>query len=619
VTPGAGEIGAGTEVAGYRLERLLARGGTSVVYVAEHVALGRRVALKLLAPELAEDPRFRERFLRESRAAGGLDHPNIIPVYDAGETEGRLYIAMRLVEGGDLHALIRSGGPLEPTRALRIVDQVASALDAAHDAGLVHRDVKPSNVLVLQSRASGDEDHAYLADFGLAAHAAVPSKLTRSGGLLGTVDYVAPEQIMGIDADRRADVYGLGCVLYECLTGEVPYPRASQLAALWAHVNDPPPSLAGRLPGLSPAADGVIARALAKAADERFPTCGELAAAAGEALAGEAPARRRRRPGRRVAALAGAAAVAVAGLAVALVLTLGGSSPSAPTRLGADSVGRLDAASGRIEKAIRVGRTPTQVALGPDALWVADEGDRDLWELDPASVTMRRVVPLGQPPTDLAVARDGTVFVAEGFAGQQVVRIDPSGRVRARRHIDGSPRALALAANTLWVVDETGGRLLRLDPSTLTITRTVKLGTDSDPVDVTADAADVWVADAQAPKLIRVDPRTLRKLPSVSLRSPPGRLVTDRGVVWVTLPEQDEVYRADPARQEQRTIPVPDDPVNLAADPAGGAVWVASGTAGVVSRIDPATQRAAPPVSVGRSPDGLAVGDGALWVTVYRQ
>jgi streptogramin lyase len=320
-----------------------------------------------------------------------------------------------------------------------------------------------------------------------------------------------------------------------------------------------------------------------------------------------------------VAALAGAAAVAVAGLAVALVLTLGGSSPSAPARLGADSVGRLDAASGRIEKAIRVGRTPTQVALGPDAVWVADEGDRDLWELDPASVTMRRVVPLGQPPTDLAVARDGTVFVAEGFAGQQVVRIDPAGRVRARRHIDGSPRALALGSNALWVVDETGGRLLRLDPSTLTITRTVKLGTDSEPVDVTADAADVWVADAQAPKLIRVDPRTLRKLPSVSLRSSPGRLVTDRGVVWVTLPEQDEVYRADPARQEQRTIPVPDDPVNLAADPAGGAVWVASGTAGVVSRIDPATQRAAPPVSVGRSPDGLAVGDGALWVTVYRQ
>ena len=174
MTPGAGEVDAGTEVAGChsappgprRHERRLRR---------RDVALGRRVALKLLATELAEDPRFRERFLRESRAAGGLDHPNIVPIYDAGETGGRLYIAMRLIEGSDLHALICCAGPLEPARALRIVEQVASALDAAHEAGLVHRDVKPSNVLVPQDQASGHEDHAYLADFGLAAHARCPA------------------------------------------------------------------------------------------------------------------------------------------------------------------------------------------------------------------------------------------------------------------------------------------------------------------------------------------------------------------------------------------------------------------------------------------------------------
>ena len=345
----------------------------------------------------------------------------------------------------------------------------------------------------------------------------------------------------------------------------------------------------------------------------------ELAAAAGEALGGEAPTRRRRRPGRSVAVLAGVGAVAAAGVAVALALTVGGSAPSTPTRLTADSVGRLDVASGRIEKEIHVGRTPTLVALGPNGVWVANEGDRNLWELDPASGAKRRVVRLGQPPTDLAVARDGTVFVAEGFGGQRVVRVDPAGGVRTSGHLNGSPQALALGANALWVVDETGGRLLRLDPSTLATTRTLGLGTRTNPVDVTADAANVWVADAQAPELIRVDPRTVHRVGSVALRSAPGRLVTDRGVLWVTGPEQDEVYRVDPARQEQRTIPVGDDPVNLAADPASGAVWVASGTAGVVSRIDPATQRVAARVSVGQSPDGLVVGDGALWVTVHRQ
>src|SRR5262245_44818203 len=211
----------GSDFLGYRIEALLGRGGMSVVYRARHTALDRNVALKLLAPELAEDARFRERFLRESKLAASLDHPSIVPVYDAGEVEGQLYIAMRYVEGSDLGQLLREEGALEPRRALLLVGQLADALDFAHGRGLVHRDVKPSNAL-LDLR-----EHAYLADFGLTKTASDRSAAAVTGRIVGTVDYAAPEQIEGRPVDGRADVYSIGCLLYECLVGVVPFPRES--------------------------------------------------------------------------------------------------------------------------------------------------------------------------------------------------------------------------------------------------------------------------------------------------------------------------------------------------------------------------------------------------------
>src|SRR5712671_6801333 len=207
------ELASGSELAGYRIESLLGRGGMGVVYRARDLALDRNVALKLLAPELAQDMRFRERFLRESRLAASLDHPAIVPIYDAGEVAGRLYIAMRLVEGTDLKRLLAEQGALEPAAALALLEQVADALDAAHERGLVHRDVKPSNVLV-DSRG-----HCYLADFGLSRRLADLPSPGGPGRSLGTVDYVAPEQIRGEQLDGRADLYSLGCLLYECLSG----------------------------------------------------------------------------------------------------------------------------------------------------------------------------------------------------------------------------------------------------------------------------------------------------------------------------------------------------------------------------------------------------------------
>jgi serine/threonine protein kinase len=238
----ASGLAAGTELAGYRIEVLLGRGGMGVVYRAHDLTLDRKVALKLLAPELAEDVRFRERFLRESRLAASLDHPAIIPIYDAGEVAGRLYIAMRLVEGTDLKRLLGDEGVLEPERALGLLEQVADALDTAHERGLVHRDVKPSNVLV------DGRGHSYLADFGLSRRLEEQAVGLGAGRSLGTVDYVAPEQIRGDELDGRADLYSLGCLLYECLAGKPPFSGGSDTAIVFAHLEQEPPGL----PGLEP-------------------------------------------------------------------------------------------------------------------------------------------------------------------------------------------------------------------------------------------------------------------------------------------------------------------------------------------------------------------------------
>src|SRR5262245_34823810 len=232
----------GSVIGGFRVGGLLARGAMGAVYVAED-ADGRRVALKLLSPELAHDERFRQRFLRESRLAAALDHPNVVQTLAAGEDGGVLYLAMEYVDGIDLRELLRREPRLEPGRAVSLVAQVAAALDAAHAAGLVHRDVKPGNVLVAGERA-------YVCDFGLARHVASVGSLTGGRGFVGTVDYVAPEQIRGEKVDGRADVYALGCVLFECLTGERPFEHETELAVVFAHLNEPAPRPTELLPEL---------------------------------------------------------------------------------------------------------------------------------------------------------------------------------------------------------------------------------------------------------------------------------------------------------------------------------------------------------------------------------
>ncbi|WP_157592686.1 serine/threonine-protein kinase [Solirubrobacter soli] len=273
----------GAHIAGCRIESVAGRGGMGIVYRATQLSLGRPVALKLIAPEHAADAGFRERFQRESRMAAAIDHPNVIPVYEAGEEDGRLYITMRWVEGTDLHRLLRSEGRIDPLRAAKIVDQVAGALDAAHEAGLIHRDVKPANVLL-----SGD--HAYLADFGLTRFAGADT-MTTGGHFLGTVDYMAPEQFHPGPNDARADVYALGCVLFAALTGAPPFLRETVPATMLAHLHDKPPR-ASLTEGVSPGFDRVLARALAKSPEDRYPSAGDfgraaLAAAEGRSVTAE--------------------------------------------------------------------------------------------------------------------------------------------------------------------------------------------------------------------------------------------------------------------------------------------------------------------------------------------
>src|SRR6266568_3769567 len=255
----------GATIGGYRIESLIGRGGMGAAYLAEHAHLERNVALKVLAADLAGDEDFRQRFVRESRLAAKLYHPNIIPIDDAGEAGGVLYIAMHYVEGTDRGAVLRERGPLDAAYALFLMERIGGALDEAHANGLVHRDVKPGNVMI--GSGEGERQQVFLTDFGLVKSMDSRSHLTQTGYFVGTLNYAAPEMFRGEEVDGRADVYALGCVLYECLTGEIPFARENQAALITAHLFDPPPSVTEKRPELPAALDGVVARALEKDRD----------------------------------------------------------------------------------------------------------------------------------------------------------------------------------------------------------------------------------------------------------------------------------------------------------------------------------------------------------------
>jgi YVTN family beta-propeller protein len=635
----------GTRLAGYQIKALLGRGGMGVVYLAEQARPHRQVALKLLLAQPTVSEAFRERFLRESELAAAIDHPNVLPVYDAGETDGVLWIAMRHVDGIDLAALLARDGALAPGQALGIAGQVAGALDAAHVRGLVHRDVKPANILLAMEE--GAVAHAYLADFGLTKRVGGARGLTVSGQVLGTIDYVAPEQVEGGPVDGRADQYSLGCVLFECLTGVVPFRRDSELAVLWAHVHDPPPRIGGYRPDLPAGLDDAIGRALAKAPDDRHPSCAALVTAAQAAPAGTAPAglrhhigravgrraEHRRRPGlsgltRRSSLVLTVAAGVLSAvlLAAAVLLARDGRAPTVPAApavlAAANHAVRIDPATYQEVAAVAVGTDPAAVVAGDGLVWVANGRDGTVSVVDPGTNRVQETMPasgsgpVGQGGPGLAYA-SGSLWVANADQ-RQVARV-PFDADPIPIQVNARPNALAAApdADAVWVAAQTqdgGGRLARIDTGTNEVGRTVPLRHAPTGLTVTPDARTVWLATGSDRVLHRVDALAGRVVGQIKLPLIPDQVAFGDGAVWVTSSSSDTVLQINPITSKvQATIRVGNRPSGIAF--GADRVWVANSQDGTVSTIDPQSNKVGT-LHLGFRPAAVAVEQRAVWVAL---
>jgi len=560
----------GTILAGFRVKALVGEGAMGAVYLAEEISSARLAALKLLAPELAQDERFRRRFLRESELAASLDHPHMVSTVASGEEDGALYLAMEYVEGTDLRDLLRREGRLDPERAVDLIGQVGEALDEAHAVGLVHRDVKPGNVLIAEDV---DGEQAYVCDFGLARHVSSVSSLTGERGFVGTVDYVPPEQIEGGHIDGRADVYSLGCVLYECLAGERPFSRESELSVVFAHLNEPPPRLSEVRPELPEAFDAVFATALAKSPADRYSTCGELARAAQLALQGRT--RRRRKAPRRLL-LVGIAVLAATGAAVGAVLA--SRSPH---------------------------RQPQALSLLPSALNLVDARTHGVVE----RVGYGTRVDVGDTWSDVAVSgRSGWVLLG---AQQRLLRIDlATKKVTHVLKLPFSPGARLLTAlGSVWVTQDLGPGLLRVSERTGKITRRFAFKGEAIGAGLAYGAGSLWLTLGN--DVARVDPKTGRILHRFATGS--RWLVFGDGAVWAVRPENGFVTKIDPVGN---AIAAHAKLHGWASDVAvgGGFVWVSVIPDSVVFRLsenDLSVQGSSP---TGPDPERLSFGGGKLWV-----
>ena len=607
------EIGIGSEFVGYRIDELIGRGGMGVVYRAFDLRLKRTVALKMIAPELSLDARFRERFARETELAISLEHPNVVPIHDAGDIDGRLYLAMRLVAGTDLRTLLRAEGALEPSRALAICRQVASALDAAHAKGLVHRDVKPSNILL------DEAEHVYLADLGLTRHLEEKGARAGEGRSVGTPAYLAPEQIEGERVDGRADVYSLGCVLFECLTGEAPFVGGSRLAVAWAHLEEEPPSASERHADLPAAIDAVLRGAMAKSPDERYWTGAALIEAA-EAAFGIRP-RPRGRSRLLVAVLGAVTLAAVATVATAILLGGGDATPTVVP----DSLVKIDLESDKIVDVVPVGRIPHEIEIVGRYVFAASEGDGTLTRVDTRTGA---VVNSGKFDASDGLAAEGAkrVWVASVGRGQvtsvdaALPLVDPEDRISSPRvplPRDTRGTSLTVGGGALWIGmhGAEGGVVERWRLHSLGRQRTYRLGYFDFPISATFGYGAAWIAlGAPADALLRVDARSgrARRIPVGRF---PGAVAVGFGSVWVVQRDDDTVRRIDPVTgRTRRVIAVGYLPLGVAADQRS--VWVTSQCAGTVSRIDPATNRVVGTLELGYHPSWLAVGGGFAWVGV---
>lgn len=597
-----GDFAIGSDVAGYRIEALIARGGMGVVYEATHLGLDRRVALKVIARELADRDGFRERFLRESRLAARLEHPAVVPVYDSREVDGELIVAMRLVKGGDLRRLIDQEGPLPPRRALNLLAQVADALDAAHAAGIVHRDVKPHNILV-------EGDHAYLSDFGL-AKAFDESSAASSPSVVGTAQYMSPEQWRGDSIGPAADVYSLGCVLYEALTGIAPFERAE---------SDTEPELPAGI-------DEAIRRAVDKDPTRRYRSAGELVAAARAAEGSEVrptavlsrdqaerttvPLGRTgvRRFQRRVVIAAALVIPAMIAAGFVFGLIFGGGEVSVsdpipigtpPLRITADAQGawvtserdgtvtRLEPATGKVLRQVTLRPGISGVAIGSKWLWVTDPRSHQLLRLDAQTLRQQQAIEIPGAPGAIALsAKPRRVWVAdEKGAGIAVVNAENDSRIRTQLPPHAGPLHLAVGAGGLWASSSSTGTVRRIDLGTLEPGEAIPAGPR--PAGITVAHGFIWVANPPRGTVTKIDPSLHQVQGQVAVGAKPGGIAAGTSTLWVANKADDTVTRIDLESGE-----VEGDPIHVGPEPGavavgGDAVWVANNGDGTITRIEP--------------------------------
>jgi tRNA A-37 threonylcarbamoyl transferase component Bud32/streptogramin lyase len=600
-----GDFSIGSEVAGYRIEALIARGGMGVVYRATHLGLDRQVALKVIARELVDRAGFRERFLRESRLAARLDHPSVVPVYDSREVDGELIVAMRLVKGGDLRRLIDEEGPLPPRRALDLLAQVADALDAAHAAGIVHRDVKPHNILV-------EGDRAYLSDFGL-AKAFDESGAASGASVVGTAQYMSPEQWRGDSIGPAADVYSLGCVLYEALTGIAPFGRAE---------SDTEPELPAGI-------DEAIRRAVDKDPARRYRSAGELIAAAraaeGSDVRPTAVLSRDRserttalnpsqsffgRIGWRATAwlLSGFAIIAAAVAGAVFSLLFGGGGPSVsdpipigtpPLRITADAQGawvtserdgtitRLEPATGEVLRKVTLRPGISGVAIGSKWLWVTDPRRHELLRLDAMTLRQKQAIEIPGAPGPIALSgKPRRVWVAdEDGSGIAVVNAENDRRIRTQLPPQAPSLRLAVGAGGLWASSPSTGTARRIDLGTLAPGEAILAGPR--PAGITVAHGFVWVTNPPRGTVTKIDPSLHQPQGQVKVGSKPGGIDAGTSTIWVANAADDTVSRIN-----LETGEVEGDPIHVGPEPGaiavgGDAVWIANNGDGTVTRIEP--------------------------------
>jgi serine/threonine-protein kinase len=646
------ELAPGQVVAGYRIETVVGRGGMGVVYRATQLSLDRAVALKAIAPELAGDVMFRERFKRESRIAASIEHPNVIPVYEAGEGDGLLYLTMRYVEGTDLRALIETQGGLAPARAARLLAQVAAALAAAHRRDLMHRDVKPANVLI---DASGEREHAYLTDFGIARHVAATSGLTQTGSVVGTLDYLAPERMVDGGGDARADVYALGCVLFQALTGSVPYPRENEVAKMYAHLNAPVPDARDLNAGVPDALAELAMRAMAKEPEARVHSASELAeqllTAADQVLSTAEPG-----PDSAGTTLPATPPVPAPPSEPSLPSdrpapstepATPGTEPAAPS--AEPAMADTEPAAADTEPATAdtepLTASTETAATGPAA--DTDPGATVPAATEPAAPEPAATKPLGPRTTGTEGGPSGGLGALRTDVGTKSALPERGGRGAATRgrgpgvFIAAAGAVVALIAVVVVLVsggsggsgDESAqksnesaqksgknvrkskgtGSAATLNPTPLEPIA-LKPGADG----VATGAGFVWIANRELDTVTRVNAQS-RQVDGepIQVGQEPDSLAEGLGAMWVTNTSSNSVTRMDLGTGK----PLGNHDVGGAPEGiliARGSAWIANGGDGTVTRLDSGGNRTAT-AQVGSGPVQLAATSDSVWVTVSKE